>query len=250
MAAKPGGTGFGSGSVAILKNMRLHRFIGDFDLSGREVPITDPEMEHQIRDVLRLKRADALILGDGRGGEAEATISRITSAGVTCRLSGAKRKPAALPALRLTAYVAILKRENFELVVQKLTELGVAEVVPVVSARTIKLGLRTERLLKIAREAAEQSGRSTVPAISEPLAFRAAATAARGERNFFMHLAGQPLPRGRTAKANLWIGPEGGWTEEEVGLARELGFGAFRLGELTLRAETAAIAGAALLLLS
>ncbi len=230
--------------------MRLHRFIGDFDLSGREVRITDPETGHQIRDVLRLKREDSLILGDGRGGEAEAKILRITPAGVTCRLSGGERKPAPEPVLRLTAHIAILKRENFELVVQKLTELGAAEVVPVVSARTVKLGLRTERMQKIAREAAEQSGRSTVPEIKEPLDFRKAAETARGERNFFMHLSGAPLARGRTLKANLWIGPEGGWTEEEVGLARELKFGVFRMGELTLRAETAAIAGAALLLLS
>ncbi len=229
--------------------MRLHRFIGNFDLDRAEIHIVDPETRHQIREVLRLRSGSELILGNGRAREARARITAVRPADIVCEVLD-RATVSRGPKLELRAYLAILKRENFELAAQKLTELGVSEIIPILTERTVKQSLKEERLLKIIREAAEQSGRTEVPALAPAVRFKDAAKNAREENNIFLHLAGSALPGKLKGPANLWIGPEGGWTEEEVGLARANGFRIVKIGDLTLRAETAAIAGTALLLLN
>ena len=158
--------------------------------------------------------------------------------------AGADREPSA----RVTLYCAVVKKENFELIVQKATEIGVAEIVPVISRRTVKLSVRMERSRTIAREAAEQSGRNSLPTLAEPCDLAAALrSAAANGRNWFFDPAGDALSPADLAvteqrRLGIFIGPEGGWDPEELAAARRAGCRAANLGRLVLRAETAAIA--------
>jgi 16S rRNA (uracil1498-N3)-methyltransferase len=143
---------------------------------------------------------------------------------------------------KVTLFCAVLKKENFELVVQKATECGVSKIIPIITARTVKTGLNLERLQKIAREASEQSGRSTVPEISEPISFDESLEMTRqNDLKILFDISGKFL--GKTSKNSpaIWIGPEGGWTPEEIKKATQNNFKIASLGPNTLRAETAAI---------
>lgn len=218
--------------------MRLHRFIGPFDLSRKSISVTDPEFLNQWRNVLRLRTGDSVILCDGNGTEAEARIERADRDEFVLSPS-ALRKLDSEPERSITLYASLLKRENFELVAQKATELGITRIIPVISERTVKTGLQRERLERIIREAAEQSGRGIVPELQEALSFEEAVTTAPKDSILF-DLSGESVPAtlGTTA---VFIGPEGGFSEKEVALAQEHGMRVMSLGTRTLRAETAAL---------
>ncbi len=146
-------------------------------------------------------------------------------------------------------YCSILKRENFELVAQKSTEIGIKEIVPIISSRTIKMNLREDRLEKIIKEAAEQSDRGILPILNKPMKFDDALIHSRAnDFNIFFHPGGEPVHGIKHAfqKVGIFVGPEGGWDEAEEKAVADLSTGAghykiANLGPLTLRAETAAI---------
>ena len=231
--------------------MRLHRFIGKFDLTNKNLLITDKEIINQISRVLRFQPGDEIILGDGSLNEAVFLIERIGKGGIEGQIIGRHKNKNELPIYGIL-YCSVLKKENFEFVVQKATELGIKEVVPVISNRTVKLNFNRERLEKIIREAAEQSGRGMLPKISEPVKFEKAVEIAAKENdlNLFFDLKGESLRNNfhispSLVHIGLFVGPEGGWDESEYELAKKSKFKPISLGTLTLRAETAAIAAIA-----
>lgn len=227
--------------------MRLNRFIGDYDLSKEMVEILDSKIIKQIKDVLRLKKGDEIILSDGKGKEARVTLVDVT----TDKINGTVNKDirARTPLARtgvarnVNLYLAILKKENFELAVQKAVECGVSKIIPVITERTIKTGINTERLEKIIREACEQSGRSFLPLLSPILDFKDAVLGAEGEKIIFHPIGKTYGVNQKTKITSIFVGPEGGFTENEIKLAKEAGFTVASLGALTLRGETAAIVG-------
>lgn len=219
--------------------MRLHRFITEIDLDQKNVAITDPELVSQWRTVLRLKTGDRLILSDGQGREAEAVITDMTKSETRLDI-GEVTTPEREPKKAATLWCALLKRENFELVVQKATEIGIARIVPLLTERTVKTGFNRDRLEKIVREAAEQSGRTTIPELAEPITFKEALTAADPADSILFDLDGEPVDATIEA-ANAFIGPEGGFSEAEVAMAKNAGFPVGLMGSLTMRGETAAI---------
>jgi 16S rRNA (uracil1498-N3)-methyltransferase len=225
--------------------MRLHRFIGDFTLAPGRITTRDAGLANQLANVLRMRAGDAVVLCDGNGQDALATIVAIGRAEVEFDIQEI-HPSVAEPTARVTLYLAVIKRENFELAVQKAVEAGVTAIVPVITSRTVKHGLRLDRLTKIAREAAEQSGRGTVPAISEPQKLDAAFAAANQQAlRAFFDLGGAPamaaLVSAKAQEVELFIGPEGGWESAERESAEARGFHIMGLGARTLRAETAAI---------
>ncbi len=221
--------------------MRLHRFIGSFDLDKKSIQITDLDLIHQWRKVLRLSVGDNIILvNQDLKIEAKAKILNYYLDGAEVEI-GELKKVTSEPNTHLTLYCAVLKKENFEIVVQKATEVGVSEIVPIMTERTVKQGLRYDRLKKIAMEAAEQSGRAVAPAIREAIEFTQAIP--DGGENYFFHTVNDNTPTfsPNSEKVGVFIGPEGGWTEAEVALALERGFHLCSLGPRVLRGETAAI---------
>ncbi len=224
--------------------MRLHRFILDLDLSADQIIISDREATNQIRNVFRMEAGDPFIVCDGKG--TEATVQVVSDDKTIVAKVVDRRSVDTESATRVVLYGAVLKRENFELVVQKAVECGVSAIVPVISSRTIKLGVKLDRLQKIATEACEQSGRGIVPEIVEPMSLRLAIVHAKSNAtNFLFEPGSPPFEPSPFAPSNLpaglFIGPEGGWDPAELDLMRAANFTAANLGPRILRAETAAI---------
>lgn len=224
--------------------MRLHRFIGPFDCSQKTITITDTNTVSQILLVLRLGVGDRIILSDGNTNECIAEISNRQKNSLTVSVIE-RYANTNEPSVAGILYCAILKRENFELIVQKATEIGIREIVPLITERTVKLDIKEERLRKIIVEAAEQSGRGRLPLLHEPVRFmNALVDAKRNDANLFFDISDvsvEHIAMQHTKSRGLFIGPEGGWSDDEAVAARAAGFQFVSLGALTFRAETAAI---------
>jgi 16S rRNA (uracil1498-N3)-methyltransferase len=211
-------------------------------------------LAHHARDVLRLKAGEAVRVFDGRGNEFEAVLDEVSRREIRLRVVGLAAPRAESP-LRLVLALAPLKGDRMETVVQKATELGVAEIRPVVTARTDATarpalqGSRQERWEKVASGAAEQCGRATVPRIVPTVTLDALlAEPFAGRRLLLLETPGHPRlaslpPPG--PEAMLLVGPAGGWESREADALAAVGFQAVSLGPRILRAETAAIAALA-----
>lgn len=234
--------------------MRLHNFFVEEKLGDkRTVVIRDSNLLHQWRQVLRFNTGSLVVLLDNSGYE---YLSQITSllpyeAHLTIMKTRRNRN---LPSRVVHLYQALIKKDKFELVLQKGTELGVSHFHPVITSRIVKKRLDMKRARVVIREAAEQSTRGVLPAINEPLPLEAV-IADPGFPIFAFDGEGKPFDsrmfRLESARESLGflIGPEGGWTDQELALFRERGIPILSLGRMTLWAETAAIAAAALALL-
>ncbi len=222
--------------------MKVHRFIGDFDFKSTIINISDDNLVHQISRVLKLKDGEKIILGDGNRNEIEGEILSIRKDSVEIKIDK-KYINTNEPERHVRLYCAILKKENFELVVQKATEIGVSEIIPIISDRTIKTSIKYERLQSIAHEASELSGRGIVPIIREATLYKIAMLE-ENEIKLFFDISGEIFDEKKTINSkniSVYIGPEGGWTEEEHDLAKENSCIEISLGKLTFRGETAAI---------
>lgn len=221
--------------------MKIHRFITQFESHGNTIEIKDVEIIRQVRNILRIEPGETILISDGHGMEIEVIIESIN----TTYIIGAilSKRESSLLQKQVTLYLAILKKENFELALQKATECGVYEIIPVITERTVKTGLNFERLEKIAKEASEQSGRSLVPKIAKIINFEEALESGKkSDEKILFHLVKNLYTSNKEAKsASIFIGPEGGFTDKEVSMARESGYDVCSLGPLTLRGETAAI---------
>ena len=218
-------------------------FVGNI---GREAVLSGDEYSH-AKNVLRLKEGDEIVLLDGSGREYDAVIRKVGKGEMLCGVVGDRpsEKEAKTPVKLL---IGALKGDKTELVVQKATELGVREIA-VFSSRFCSAYMnenKLERLNKVAREAAKQCLRATIPAVSYCASLEEALASCGQYRNklfacefarssdFDLHALA-----GSTA---LVVGSEGGFSEEEFAEAQAAGFAGITLGKRILRAETAAIA--------
>ncbi len=226
--------------------MRIPRFFVSFDLGQDRIEIRDANIVHQIMRVLRMCDGQELILCNGDGSDVRVWILGSTKDMVTVEVIG-REKNENESERDVVLYCSILKRENFEWVAQKATEIGVSEIIPLVAQHTVKLELKEERLRKIIQEAAEQSGRSVLPRLQISMGFEQAVKEATLDSiNLFFDASGKEFDKKlikKEQRINIFIGPEGGWSEEEVETARRNKFIFVGLGGLTLRAETAAVIG-------
>jgi 16S rRNA (uracil1498-N3)-methyltransferase len=241
--------------------MSVNRFfIPASSIEGEQVRL-DPEQSHQICHVLRLKPGDTIVALDDSGVEYEVTLTEVRLRETVGRVTG-RRQASGEPTAELVLFQSLLAREKFEWVLQKGTEVGVAQFVPVLTERSlVRARLIEERKLdrwhRIVTEAAEQSHRGRIPKIGQIVPFRAAVTRLAG---FDRRLIASPLDEamslrdalhatgGERLSVALLIGPEGGFTPEEVAMACEKGAVPIRLGPRVLRTETAAMVACALVL--
>ena len=230
--------------------MRLHRFYSDQPLqAGRETLVTNENAIHQWKRVFRLGADDSIILFNGTGKE---FLSRIVSFGkkdAVVYVAEEKQIPFA-PRRELWLFAALVKKDNFEWILQKATELGAAHFVPLITDRSEKKDFNSERLQKIVVEAAEQSGRGTIPEIHGLMAPE------RAIEHYMMpsvifHLEGKQFVREEWdfPQIGAYLGPEGGWSDRELEIFKAKNLPILTLGGQTLRAETAAVAVSSLLLL-
>jgi 16S rRNA (uracil1498-N3)-methyltransferase len=235
-------------------------FISASDIKGDRVQLS-PEQSHQVCHVLRLKPGDTIVVLDGSGTEYNVTLTAVSRTEAAGQVTSKQRAPGE-PAAEVTLFQSLLMREKFEWVLQKATEVGVSQFVPVLTERSL---VRTkaieenklERWRRILTEAAEQSHRGRVPQLEPILPFDEAVLrlrdydrciiAAPSDGAATLHDALQGMTRSPASVA-VMIGPEGGFTEEEVALACDKGAVRVGLGPRILRTETAAIVACALTL--
>ncbi len=225
--------------------MRLHRFFVEIDFSDQEIFLKDQEIFNQIRKVLRLKPGDQVILFNQKE-EILGEIKNFYSGSISFLKKEILRKVDEKEIRReIILSCALLKKNNFELVIQKATEIGVKEIQPLITQRTIKLNFNQKRLQKIIKEAAEQSGNLILPKLNKIISFEEALKKAKkNDLNLFFDPSGEDFRKflnNLPKKIGLFIGPEGGWSEEERKKAQEFGFEIVNLGEFILRSETSAI---------
>ncbi len=239
--------------------MRLHRFYTTEKIGlQKEITIQSAEMVNQVRRVFRLKSGDSVIMFDGSGSDYECRISDFGKESITLDIDSSTRSRF-MPEREIVLCAAVVKKDTFEWIVEKATELGVTKIIPIMAERSEKKNLNEARLKKIAVEASEQSGRGTVPVISEIMSLKEVVdymaksggltSSQQGEvslKAVAFHLDGEPFDARKINTKNnslaIFIGPEGGWSENELAMFHKSGVPVVTLGTQVLRAETAVVA--------
>ena len=227
--------------------MRVHRFyVGS--RSPREVQhfgsermwIQDESLRHQLQNVLRLRVGENVDIFNDEVSflyqitdikEKEIALKKVTE--IVRKMSKG----------HLLAW-SLLKKDNNDLVLQKGTEIGISKFVPIISKRTEKETFDGERALRIVVEAAEQCGRSDIPEITEVVSLEDAITAFKHSYRLLVASTHGGGHIDNKTPTGVFIGPEGGWTPEELASFETEEIPGIRLSDFTLRAETASIIAA------
>ncbi len=204
------------------------------------------EKYKHIVNVLRMGKGDSLDVVNGQGVIVSSSIEAITRDAVQCRAQEVAISRNEFP-VKITLAVGIVKQQRYEWMVEKITELGVTGLQPVLSDRVVRKGLRMDRLRKKAVAAMQQAERAVLPVISEPVQLSEYFNTISPENSF---VAAQNLDKFTLADLNIrlqaesiiiFIGPEGGWSRSEIELFQDRGVRSFRLCPRRLRTETAAV---------
>ncbi len=227
--------------------MRLHRFYTP-DLVGLNTDITVRSIEQvdQVRKVFRLKTGDSLVVFDGSGFDYECRIADFDKEKIDLNVIKSERSHF-IPGRNIYLFAAVVKKDTFEWIVEKATELGVTHIVPVMAERSEKKSLNEQRLKKISIEAGEQSGRGSVPEILPIMSLEKAIDfSSRGVTSMVaFHTEGDMFDRSSLdskSALGLFIGPEGGWSDGEIDMFHKNKIPVACLGNQVLRAETAVVA--------
>ena len=201
---------------------------------------------------LRMRQGEMLTVCDGDGTDYECKI--VFMDGETVRLEVvSSHRTVTEPPLEICLYQSVPKGDKFEYIVQKAVELGVSRIVPVYSSRCIvkpdpkSEEKKTVRLSRIAHEAAKQCGRGRIPAVMPYMTFAQAVRSCgenaficyENEKSFSLKSYLHTLSEKNASVLSFFVGPEGGYSEQEVALAAENGIPAVELGPRILRSETA-----------
>jgi 16S rRNA (uracil1498-N3)-methyltransferase len=218
-----------------------------FDLGGENL--------RYVKSVLRMKTGDHLILFDGAGWEYEAVIKNFSAKGINVEVLGKNRIQD--EAVKITVLQALPKANKMDSIVQKATELGACRIIPFRSVRSVpqltadKARVRVSRWRSIATEAARQCGRADIPEVNDVLSFEEMLASVEGGtlKIIFWEEESQrgikKLLRDKRCEGakdiSVMIGPEGGFSREEVESAVRSGFISVSLGRNVLKVETAAV---------
>jgi 16S rRNA (uracil1498-N3)-methyltransferase len=239
----------------------MHRFFIPAECIRHETVAIKGVPVHQIRDVLRLQAGDRIAVLDNSGWEYEVALVQISKELVEGKMCG--KRNITEPRLEINLYQALLKGTKFELVLQKCTEVGVSGFVPIVCERCVARypsERKMERWRRIIVEAAEQSGRGKLPRLMPPIPFQQACQSAEGSSFIAQEggtapglrsmLRSEPFTTARdgSATVNLLVGPEGGFSPEEIERSSHCGVIPVSLGARVLRAETAGLVAATAIL--
>lgn len=230
-------------------------FVEPSQIQGKRIVITGNDVNH-IKNVLRMKIGEEIAVSNGTDGkEYRCGIEKFSENEVICTLRFIKEEGLELPA-QVTLFQGLPKADKMEFIVQKMVELGVYRIVPVATKRTVvkldekKAKAKAARWQAIAEAAAKQSKRRIIPEIGAVCTMKEAlAQAAAMDMKMIPYELSAGMERTRELiekaapgqKIAIFIGPEGGFEEEEVSMAKEAGFVPVSLGKRILRTETAGL---------
>lgn len=223
--------------------------------ADKSITITGSDVNH-IKNVLRLKCGDEIMVSDGEGMDYQCRICDISADMVSADIEDILSNAAELP-VRITLFQGMPKSDKMELIIQKAVELGVYEIVPVITKRTVvkiddrKADKKLERYNGIAESAGKQSGRGIIPEVKPFMTFKQALEYARTfDMNIIPYEEASGIEYSRevinsvkeSSSLGIFIGPEGGFAKEEVEQAMTAGARCITLGRRILRTETAGLA--------
>lgn len=235
----------------------MHRFYSPSqNITSKQIIIDDKSELHHLKDVLRLESNDKVIIFDDEGNEYDCLVKNIFKNKVVLEIKS-KQVPSGKERMALTVACAIPKKLKMDEIIDKLTQLGVARIIPLLTERVIvrldkaKESHKTVRWQKIAMASAKQSHRSNLPIIDSVRDVKEVLLMAKD--SFDLKLIPTLLDSKRKSLKEIFchsnprnvlvfIGPEGDFTQEEIDLAISSGCIPVSLGKLVLRVETACIA--------
>lgn len=233
------------------------------DRSTGQMMLPD-RVAHYVRDVLRMERDDRLELFDGTGRIVEVRLQKLSERHVLAQILRNRVTDRGESPCEITLFQAIPKGKRWETLLEKVTELGVARIIPLETRRTVvkisdkKVSKKLGRWERIIDAAARQSQRTATPSVSEPRSLASALDARSDEPSIVAHTDERPRSVGQMLEdegflaapqpaASIWIGPEGGFTDEELDKLVDAGVMPCHLGPRILRSETAGIVAVSLL---
>ena len=230
-------------------------FVDPSQVEGDRIIIRGGDVNH-IRNVLRMRTSDQLSVSDGQGRDYYCHIEQMDPEKICLRIDNSWDSYVELP-VRLTLFQGIPKGDKMELIIQKAVELGAYRVVPVYTERTVvrldpkKEEKKLKRWQMISESAAKQAGRGRVPQVGPAMTWQEALELSRKmdgclipyERAKGMNVSRETIRSMKgCASLAVFIGPEGGFSEKEIGTAMEAGAKPITLGKRVLRTETAGLA--------
>jgi len=228
----------------------MHRFfLGRDHFFGNYIMANEKEVISQLARVLRAKEGERFIVFCGDGLEYVCQLTELSKSQAKFLIID-ERPGEREPGRFITLYPSLLKSDKFEWLLQKTTELGVSRITPIVSAHCVIKEIspaKFKRYQEIIREATEQCGGARLPQLDQAISLRRAISRVApepGEKYIAWEKAkeSEVITAGdETSPLHLFIGPEGGYSEEEVEEAADKGILAVSLGKRILRAETAGI---------
>lgn len=232
-----------------MTNTSKHRFFVNPELITADRIVFPTEEARHASKVLRLGIGDEVTVVDGAGGTYLAAIEVITNKGTVARILS-KTMEESEPGFYVHIGVGLLKQASrWEMFLEKAVELGVSRITPLVTQRMQKIAFNQRRAEAICIAALKQSGRSRLPVVDSPTKFVKMIEGSKAlSCRMICHEASDNAPRmlnllkDRPQSVGLLVGPEGGFTDEEVSVALQAGWSDVWLGERRLRTETAAIA--------
>jgi len=222
---------------------KVHRFyVADHIKLKKDFWLHDESLIWQWTKVLRLREGEKISLFDDAQTERLYTLDRVKKTEI--HLVMITEMEPKIPKKNVYLFWSLLKKDNNEHILQKATELGVSNFVPLITDRTIKKDFNYDRAKKIVIEASEQCGRTSIPHVREPVHIAKALEEYKDKMVIYVCQQDNEAPQIHETKLGLLIGPEGGWTDEELKFFKDAGYPHIGLGDFTLRAETAAITAA------
>lgn len=225
--------------------MRLHRFYTTKPLGEEILKVENSDLIHQLLNIFRYKENDEVILFSNDGYDYRYALSSSSRKEVSFKLKD--KQKGIVSNKRVILYMSLVKKDTFEHVVRSCTELGVTQFVPIIAERSEKKNLNEERLKSIAIEATEQCGRTDVPIISPIILLKDAVSLLKNKENVIVaSLFGENINSEVAKKVlfnkeiHVFIGPEGGWSDNEERIFDEMCFTKVKLTNTVLRADTGA----------
>jgi 16S rRNA (uracil1498-N3)-methyltransferase len=229
--------------------MSLPYFFIENIVDTKQITLSEETSRHCIQ-VLRMQQGEALMLTDGKGSLLQATITDPDRKQCLVSITDKQHKPQ--PGKKICVAISLLKNAGrFEWLLEKITEIGVTEIIPLISKRTEKQYFRFDRSNNIIIAAMLQSGQAWLPLLHEPQQFEKTVAETNYTTRLIAHCEEEKKADILNTKTSndiqILIGPEGDFTNDEILFAKQQNFLPVTLGSTRLRTETAAVVAAALL---
>ena len=224
----------------------MPHFFVDEEIESGEYTLFGEDGRH-IAKSLRMKQGENLTLCSPSGTVHNCVVEKVEGDFVEVRILSSEQSEAE-PSVKVTLYQALPKGDKMDFIIQKAVEIGVTEIVPVISSRCVSrpdqksLSKKILRWQKIAKQAAMQSGRGIVPKVKDAVTFKNGVENSKGEKVIFYELGGESVRdilSDKPKEISIFIGSEGGFSSDEVDLVLKKGGRKATLGKRILRAETA-----------